>query len=134
MCRYVDGLFCCVRPRDMEPEEVGLLIEQINSGDLDINRIPLVDPATFIFIVVSCPEKVFDVDPNTRNWGNLLRKFEDTQENALWDEPLNPQQNEGDMDGSRPMTAREYITAIESSSVQVAFAVPVAVAVPTFSV
>ena len=109
MCRYVDGLFCCVRSRDMEADEVERLIDQINSGDLDINCIGRVDPGIFGHIVASCPEKASDIDLNSINWRNLLRKFEDTPEDALWDEPRNPQQNEGGIGGSRPLTTREYI-------------------------
>ncbi len=85
------------------------LIDHINSGDLDINRIGRVDPGTFRYIVASCLEKAFDVDLSSINGRNLLRKFEDTPEDALWDEPRNPQQNEGGIGGSRPLTTREYI-------------------------
>lgn len=115
MCRYVGGLFCCVRPQDMEADEVERLIDQINSGDLDINRIGHVDPGTFGFIVASCPEKAFDVDPTTSNWKRFALAARAREDITLWDESP-PEQSELDEVCVRPTTAYAYIDFIEESA------------------
>ena len=91
------------------------LIEQINSGDLDINRIGRVDPGTFRYIVASCPAKAFDIDPTTSNWKRFALAARAREDITPWDEsPL--EQTKLDEVCVRPTTASAYIDFIEESA------------------